>query len=484
MKNPLTTCALLGALLTLTTADVNAQAELFMPQISQPDAEIARELRQQALAGQHPGYGLVSSLTTQVGARPGGSEADKKAVQWAVKNLQMLGFDKVWTEPVSFPYWRRGAESARLVAPSNQHIAVTALGGAPGTPDAGITADVVHFETLEALQNADTSKVKGKIAFISNRMQRARDGSGYGAAVVARSQGPIEAAGKGALALVIRSIGTDNDRLPHTGAIRQPTEGQSLVPAAAISNPDADQLVRLFERGLTPRLELKLDVGFDGEATSQNVFGEISGSESEDFLLLGAHLDSWDMGTGAVDDGAGVAIVMAAGDMIIKRQQRPKRGIRVGLFAHEEQGLYGGREYLAQQQAKKPSGLLQHVFAVESDLGAGRIYRIDGRANQLGWAMIQKIHRHLAPLGIELGENDRPGGSDIFPLIQAGVANVALRQDATDYFDLHHSDNDTLDKIDPEDLNQNVAAYAVLAWLAANHSVGFGTGELESLSNN
>ncbi len=460
---------------------VLAQSELFTPQISSTDGQIARQLRQQGLGGQHSAYALVSSLTTEVGARPGGSSNDALAVKWALKKFRQLGFDKVWSEPVSFPYWRRGAESARLLTPSEQHLAITALGGSVGTPPEGISGEVLHFATLQDLEKANPAVVRGKIAFISNRMQRARDGSGYGSAVQARGAGPATAARLGALALVIRSIGTDNDRLPHTGAIRQPEDGQ-LVPSAALSNPDADQLVRLFERGIKPRMELKLDVGFDGEATSQNVFAEITGSKSEDFILLGAHLDSWDMGTGALDDGAGVAIVMAAGELLLKQPQRPSRSIRIGLFANEEQGLYGGRDYLAKQQAMTPSGLMQHVFAAESDLGAGRIYRIDARVNSLGWAMVQNIHRHLAPLGIELGENDKPGGSDIFPLIQAGVANIALRQDASEYFDIHHTDNDTLDKIDPESLNQNVSAYAVLTWLAANHEVGFGTGELEPLS--
>ncbi len=482
MKN-LWPMPLLCLVLLLFAGSAAAQAELFKPKISAADAAIAKQLRQQALAGEHSGYKLVSSLTTEVGARPGGSPADAKAVQWAVAKFRMMGFDKVWIEPVSFPYWRRGAESARLISPGNQHIAVTSLGGAPGTPAEGITAQLVHFPTFADLEKADPARVRGKIAFISNRMQRTRDGSGYGQAVIARSQGPNIAAQKGAVALVIRSIGTDNDRLPHTGAIRQPEDGM-LVPAAAVSNPDADQLVRLIERGMHPQLELKLDVGFDGEATSHNVFAEVTGKQSSDFLLMGAHLDSWDMGTGAVDDGAGVGIVMAAAELILKQPQRPNRGIRVGLFAHEEQGLYGGREYLANQQALMPSGLLQHLLVVESDLGAGSIYKIDGRTSQLGWAMIHSIHRHLAPLGIELGENDKPGGSDIFPLIQAGAANIALRQDATEYFDLHHTDNDTLDKIDPEALNQNVAAYAVLGWLAANHTISFGTGELEPLPSN
>ncbi len=482
MKNLLIT-VLITVVLSSVSETVSAQASSFMPRISGADIAIAEELRRKGMAGEHTAYQLVSSLTTEVGPRPGGSPADAKAVQWAVNNLRKMGFDRVWTESVDFPYWRRGDESATLVSHGNQYMALTALGGTPGTPENGITAEVVHFKTLEDLQNAEPARVRGKIAFISNRMQPSRDGSGYGRAVVARSQGPAVAAQKGALALVIRSIGTDNDRLPHTGAIRLPDNGR-VVPAAALSNPDADQLVRLFEHGMRPRIELILDVGFAGKATSYNVFGEVTGSESEDFILMGAHLDSWDMGTGALDDGAGVAIVMTAADLIANQSKRPKRGIRVALFANEEQGLFGGRAYLAEQLNNESAGLMQHLFVVESDLGAGRIYRIDGRVNQLGWAMVQSIHRHLAPLGIELGENDRPGGSDIFPMIQAGVANIALRQDASEYFDLHHTDNDTLDKIDPEALNQNVAAYAVLGWLAANHDINFGTGELGPLTLN
>lgn len=482
MKKTLLLPFLVSTLALTLPLSAFCQASLFAPKVNNNDAKVAMELRQMALTGKHSGYGLLTSLTTEVGARPAGTEADANAVKWAMKNLRMLGFDRVWSEPVTFPFWRRGNESARLLAPSNQHIVVTALGGTPGTPTEGIVADVVHFQTIDQLIAANPLLVRGKIAFISNRMQRSQDGSGYGPAVQARSQGPMVAAEKGALALVIRSIGTDNDRLPHTGAIRQPENGQ-LVPAAALSNPDADQLVRLFERGITPRLELKLDVGYEGEATSQNVFGEISGTDSDDFILLGAHLDSWDMGTGALDDGAGVAIVMAAAELIKQLDQAPKRGIRVGLFANEEQGLFGGRDYLATQQAKQPSGLLQHVFAVESDLGADRIYRIDARVSVMGWAMVQKIHHYLAPLGIELGENNNPGGSDIFPLIQAGVPNIALRQDASKYFDIHHTNNDTLDKVDPEALSQNIAAYAILSWLSANHDVSFGTGEIGAMTD-
>lgn len=452
---------------------------LLAQQPTATDIETATLLREQAIQGDNVAWDLVESLTTEVGARPGGSAADILAVQWAVNQLKHLGFDRVWTEPVTFPYWRRSSESARLTTPSDQHLVITALGGSPGTPAEGIQAEVVHFVNLEALQAANDQSLDGKIAFISNRMQRARDGSGYGPAVQARSIGPQVAALKGAAALLIRSIGTDNDRIPHTGNTRQATDGGSIVPSAALSNPDADQLVRLFERNITPVVSLSLDVGFDGTATSHNVFAEVTGHQADDFLLLAAHLDSWDKGTGAVDDGAGVAIVSAAAKLILDLEQKPKRSIRVGLFANEEQGLYGGfafLEALKKVNAENPLGSL--VMAVESDFGADRIYQIDARVNDTGWAFIEKMHSVLAPLDITLGANGKSGGSDIFPLINAGAANIALRQDGTTYFDIHHTDNDTLDKIDPAALNQNTAAYAVMAWLVAQSELDFGSGTL------
>ena len=448
--------------------------------LTDSDITTATQLRQQAMTGNNVAYELVESLTTEVGARPGGSPADALAVAWAGEKLKSMGFDRVWTEPVSFPYWNRKAESARLIAPNDQHLAITALGGSPRTPSGGVQAQVVHFTNLEALQAAEDNSLDGKIAFISNRMERARDGSGYGVAVQARSNGPEVAANKGAAALLIRSIGTDNDRLPHAGNTRQPQAGSAIVPAAALSNPDADQLVRLLERGITPIVHLDLDVGFEGTAISHNVFAEVTGQQNpDDFLLLAAHLDSWDMGTGAIDDGAGVAIITAAAKLILDLEQKPKRSIRIGLFANEEQGLFGGFSFLEKLKQDNENNPLQHlIMAVESDFGAGRIYRIDARVNDPGWQLVEKIHPLLEPIGITLGENNKPGGSDIFPLINAGAANIALRQDGTTYFDYHHTDNDTLDKIEPGALNQNVAAYAVLSWLIAQDQINLGSGTL------
>lgn len=438
----------------------------------------AHTLREQALRSDLA-YTITADLTTRVGARAGGTPQDALAVQWAVKQLKALGFDRVWTQPVTFPYWHRGQESAQLLQPVPQQLKITALGGSPGTAENGLVAEVVLFDDLQALQAVADDSLNGKIAFINKRMQRHRDGHGYGEAVVARSNGPAVAKAKGAAALLIRSIGTDNNRTPHTGTTRQPEDGSAIVPAAALSNPDADQLQRLFALGIKPELELRLDTGFDGEATSYNVFGEVTGAQPEQIILLAAHLDSWDVGTGAIDDAAGVGIVTAAAKLIQDLPGIPQKTIRVGLFANEEQGLYGGFEYLNQLQLQQPDApLVEHVMAMESDFGAGRIYRIDARTNAAGWSVVDALHELLAPLQIELGSNGKPGGSDIFPLINAGIANIALRQDGTDYFDLHHTDNDTLDKIEPEAMQQNLAAWAVTAWLVSQSGVDFGSGTL------
>ncbi|GAB4119953.1 MAG: M28 family metallopeptidase [Wenzhouxiangellaceae bacterium] len=468
----------LALLLSSAAAPADDDSSVFA--FSAADLAIATQLREQALQSDLA-YAITADLTTRVGARAAGTPQDALAVQWAVNQLKTLGFDRVWTQPVTFPYWHRGEESAQLLTPGPQDLTIMALGGSPATPAQGLVAEMIMFEDLEALQAVPDNSLEGRIAFINKRMERHQDGHGYGQTVPGRSSGPAVAKAKGASALLIRSVGTDHDRIAHTGTTRIPEDGSGIVPAAAVSNPDADQIERLFKLGMSPQVMLNLQTGFDGEATSYNVFGEVTGTAADDFIVLGAHLDSWDAGTGAVDDGAGVGIVTAAAKLIMDLDTRPKRGLRVALFANEEQGLYGGYAYLQHLQQQNPAMPLQHqVMALESDLGAGRIYRIDARVNPAGWDVISAMHALLAPLGIELGSNGKPGGSDIFPMINAGVANIALRQDASEYFDLHHTDNDTLDKIDPAALQQNLAAWVVTTWLVAQSGVDFGSGTLSS----
>ena len=436
----------------------------------------AERLRDRAV-GDATAWNLVESLTTEVGPRMAGSEADARAVAWAQAKFKALGYDRVWTQAVTFPKWLRRSESARVLGANAQTLAVTALGGSVGGT---VQGEVVRFADLAALEAAGPGSLSGKLAFIDYRMERKADGSGYSPASRGRSRGPSAAIRAGAVGYVMRSVGTDSHRLPHTGNTRY-DPGLRPIPAAALAAPDADQLARLIARGPV-RLQLQLDCGFEGTATSYNVIGEVLGSQGlrhgagaapHDMVLIGGHLDSWDLGTGAVDDAAGVAITMAAGHLIARlpRRQRPARSIRVVAFANEEQGLYGAKAYAVEHG----SGL--HRIAAESDFGAGRIYAITGNIPphaQAAWTAIAGV---LAPLGIVAQPYAGEGGPgpDIGPLAERGAAWASLRQDGRDYFDLHHSADDTLDKIDPAALAQNVAAYAAFAYLAASAEGDFGS---------
>lgn len=430
--------------------------------------DTAAQLREQALADD-TGWKVVESLTTEIGPRIAGSEADARAVAWAEATFKALGFDRVWKEPVSFPKWERRSEQAAVLGAHAQPLHITALGGSPGGT---VAAEVVRFADLAALQAAPEGSLRGKIAFVDYQMLPFRDGRDYGRGGAIRSKGPSEAIRKGAVGFLMRSAGTDSHRVPHTGITRF-DEGLTPVPAAALSVPDAEQLARLVARGATS-VRLALDCGWDGTATSYNVIGEITGrSLPKEVVVIGAHLDSWDLGTGAVDDGAGIGITMAAGHLIGQLRQAPKRSIRVVAFANEEQGLYGGKAYAEAHAAE----IALHQLAAESDFGAGRIYAFNtGSPNPQGsLAATAQIAEALKPLGIEYAPGKGGPGPDIGPLAAKGGAWAWLAQDGTDYFDLHHTADDTLDKIDPQALAQNVAAYTVFAYLAAEAEGSFGS---------
>lgn len=471
---------------------VTAAADTAPTTLSDDTIKAAEALRDDALV-RNEAWILLESLTTEVGPRLAGTDGDVRAVAWAQQAMKSMGYDRVWTEPVTYPVWKRGAESAEIVRPFPQRLVLTALGGSVGTGRRPIEAEVVEFSTLQALKDARAEDVRGRIVFIGNRMAREKDGAGYGPAVEARTQGSFVAAEKGARAILIRSIGTDNDRLPHTGVAVSRTEMLALpdaaqrfkrktksgipiiatpIPAAALSNPDADLLSRMLERSLPVVIRLSLDVGFDGEHTGANVIGEITGSERPDeVVLIGGHLDSWDLGTGAIDDGAGVAISIAAGNVIGRLDTPPRRTIRVVAFANEEQGLYGAKAYHEAHQAD----IARHVLAFESDFGAGRIWRLDSAVKPGARGAIDQMMQVLAPLNVARGLPYAFGGPDVGPMVTAGVAALSLQQDGTQYFDLHHTANDTLDKVDVKALNQNVAVYAVAAYLAAQADGDFGS---------
>lgn len=430
----------------------------------------AATLRDGALQ-KNEAYALLESLTTEVGPRMAGSPADAKAVAWAEQKFKALGYDKVTLQPVTFPVWQRGHEKAEVLSPFPQRLLITALGGSVGTDGKTLDAEVVEFASLDALKAAPENSLNGKIAFINKRMERFKNGSGYGPVVAGRGAGATEAAKKGALAIVIRSVGTDSDRLPHTGMMRYSNEVKK-IPAAALSIPDADLLENMLKRGKPVILRLDIAAGLTGTYTSYNVIGEIRGREKpEEVVVIGGHLDSWDLGTGAVDDGAGVSITMAAGALIGQMKQAPRRTIRVIAFANEEQGLYGGKAYAESNK----TNVANHQIGAESDFGAGRIYSFGAGVSDTVWPVIEQIGSVLAPLGIITEKGKGSAGPDIGPISELGMPWAELQQDGTDYFDLHHTANDTLDKVDPKALDQQVAAYAAFAYLSAETEVDFGS---------
>ncbi|EAQ96444.2 M20/M25/M40 family metallo-hydrolase [Congregibacter litoralis] len=437
--------------------------------LSEGSIEHAKMLRDTAMQGSMA-YEIVESLTTEVGPRLAGTAAEARARDWAVAKLESLGFDGVRVEPFTIEGWERGAESAELIDPYPQPLSFTTLGGSVATPDSGIEADVAFFATLADLEAAAPGSLEGKIAFVSHAMQKTQDGSSYGFHGRLRRSGASIAASKGAVAILIRSIGTDSHRMPHTGSMRYDPE-IGKIPAAALSNPDADQLERIHARGETMRVRLNVQPIFTGESETGNVIVDIRGTEHPDeVVIIGGHLDSWDLGTGAIDDGAGIGIATAAAKLILDSGKRPKRSIRLIFWGAEEVGLLGGFAYL--ERHKKD--LDKQIIGTESDFGAGKIWQLNSRVSAEAQPLVDKMAELLAPIGVAPGSSDSPGaGPDLTPLVRAGMPSLRLNQDGRDYFDLHHTPDDTLDKINPHDLDQNVAAFAVFAWLAADTGLSF-----------
>jgi len=432
--------------------------------------DIAQKLMESALKSDLA-YDIVESLTTEVGPRLGGSEAEARAREWGKKLGKSLSFDRVTVEEFAMPYWVRGNMEITLTSPYAQELYGTALGGSAGTKEK-LGASVVYFRSIHDIQKVRDGGLQGKIAFIDgDAMVKSQTGGGYSAANQRRRVGWQHAERGGAAALVVRSVGSDLHRFPHTGMMSAKEGVWSKIPVIAISNPDADHLRRLHNLGKPLSLSIESKASWKGDVTSGNVILDIIGREKpEEIVLIGGHLDSWDLGTGAIDDGAGVAITTAAAELIARLPKRPRRTIRVVMFGAEEVGLLGARAY-----AKKHADeLANHVLATESDFGADTIWQLVSNVNKNANPVIDAIGRAIEPLGIVRGGSEVVGGGpDIIPLVAAGVPTVRLNQNGMDYFDLHHTPDDTLDKIDPKALAQNVAAYAALVYLAAELDVEF-----------
>jgi hypothetical protein len=406
-------------------------------------------------------YAHVESLTDAAGPRLAGSEGDRLAVAWGVRYLTELGFANVHAEPVTVRAWVRGEERVEMLAPVPQRLVAAALGGSVGTPEGGIDAEVVRVASLDALAAAPAEQVNGRIVFVDQRMERAHDGSGYGTAVVVRITAASAAAARGAVAVLIRSVGTDSTRFAHTGMMRY-AEGAPQIPAAALANPDADMLARTLATGQTVRVHLALGCHDGGEAQSANVIGEVVGdTHPEEIVLLGAHLDSWDLGRGAIDDGAGVGIVVEAARQILTSETRPHRTVRVVLFANEENGSAGAMGYAAAHEAE----LARHVLAMEADFGDGRAYAMRSPGRGEAW---DRIARLLAPLEVAWDEGEPHGGADVGPMHERGGVPLAdIAQDGTRYFDIHHTANDVMTEIDRASLDHAMRAVLTVAYAAS-----------------
>jgi carboxypeptidase Q len=410
-------------------------------------------------------YETLAHLTDEIGPRLSGSHNAALAVQWTTERFRTWGI-AVRNEPVTVPHWVRGVETATLVSHHNQKLMLTALGGSVATPAKGLTADVIEVNSYDELK-ALGAKVKGKIVYYNNPMDMAlvragRSFEAYRIAVAFRSTGASKAAEYGAVATVIRSVSSASLRTPHTGALKYDAK-QPKIPSAALAVEDAMLVHRLLARGQRVRMHLTLTPRTLPDAPSFNVVAEIRGSEKpEEIVVIGGHLDSWDLGTGAIDDGSGVAMCMETMRLIKQLGLRPKRTIRCVLFMNEENGLAGGKAYFAAHKNEK------HVAAIESDSGAAAPQGFTTTLKGDALAALERRTGALKLLGATVLDSQKETGADTSPLIEAGVTGFGFVPDPLHYFDYHHSAADTLDKVDPKELAQDSAAIAALSWILAD----------------
>lgn len=398
-------------------------------------------------------------LTDRIGHRLSGSPGYDAAVRWAVEEFRRDGMSEVWAEKVVVPHWVRGKETGRILEPVDAPLAITALGMSVPTPDGGVTGEVIETDGLEGLKSLG-ERVRGKIVLFNRPIRRdGGPGWGYGAGSEIRHRGASAAARLGAIGTMLRSLGTASYRLPHTGGMAYENDAPR-IPASAISAEDADHIHRLLQAGEKVRVRFELGCQTLPDVESASVVADLRGRERpEEIVLLGCHLDSWDLGHGAIDDGAGCAIIMDAARVIAASGLRPRRTVRVVFFANEENGLRGAKAYAKAHEGELP----RHVAALEVDSGGGTPQGFGVNAGPGGEEIVRRIAAPLAAIGasaVKIGG----GGADIDAMRPAGVPQMSIRQDTSRYFDYHHTAADTLDKLDPKDLALNVAAVAAMAY--------------------
>ena len=433
-----------------------------VPEIAAPFIDVAARILGRALVSNRA-MTTLEELCDDCGPRLSGSPNAEHSVAWCLERLERDGFDNVRAEKVLVPKWVRGACKVAMTAPREQELVAIALGGSVGTGGAAVVAPLIATESLESLQKLAPADVAGKVVLFTRRMARSGgEKAGYGATVSIRSRGAIAAAKLGAVGVMIRSVGTGNARLVHTGSVNY-DEAVPKIPAVAISAEDAEMFERLLARAIPVQASLDLGCETLADVESANVVAEVLGRERpEEIVLIGAHLDSWDVGLGAIDDGAGIVICWEAGRIVKELVPRPRRTIRLVFFMNEENGLAGGEGY-AEQHAGEVS---RHVAAIESDGGAGRPLGFGCTSGESDLARVQQLGALLRGIG---AGNVRAGGggADISPLRRRGVPTLGLNQDSNWYFDYHHTPADTPDKVDPHELALNVAAMGVMAYALA-----------------
>jgi hypothetical protein len=432
---------------------------------------VYREVAERILAAAEAdtqGWEDLSYLTTVIGHRLAGSEGLEKAVAWSASRMEQDGLDVVRRQPVAVRRWVRGEESAEVVAPSPRRLPMLGLGGSVATPPEGITAPVVVVDSFDHMEELGREAVKGKIVVYAVPWE------GYGRTVRYRGHGASRAAALGAVAVLVRSATGRSLATPHTGAMSYDEE-QLKIPAASITIEDSEWFRRMAGLGLEVTVRLRMSAKDLPEGPSANVMGEITGSERpEEIVVVGGHLDSWDVGLGAHDDGAGAVAAWRAVSLLKELGLRPRRTLRVVLWTNEEIGLDGGKAY----RDMLGDDVGKHVAAIEMDGGAERpvgfgfgMVGIDPESDdsvyEAAHARLEQIGRFLE--GIDASAIRRGGGGpDIGPLMRAGVPGLNLRTVGERYFDWHHSPADTLDKVDPENLRRAIGALAVMGYILAD----------------
>ena len=442
---------LISAIIVLVTAITPGAQPSWVDAYREPSAKLIAESMSTRFAWER-----LALLGDTFGHRLSGSKNLEDAIEWAVAEMKKDGLENVRKEPVKVPHWVRGLESVEIVSPGRHPLVMLGLGNSVGTPPEGVEADLLVVRSFLELDTAG-ERVRGKIVLFNVPFTT------YGETVQYRASGPSRAAALGAVAMVVRSVGPAGLRTPHTGSLRY-ADDQPRIPAAAITAEDADRLQRMQNRGTVVRLRLKMEAKFLPDAQSYNVIGEIRGSERPDeVVVVGGHFDSWDVGTGSTDDGGGCVVTWEALRLMKRLNLRPKRTVRVVLWTNEENGLRGGLAYL---ENYKPQ-IDNHVLMLESDGGVMSPRGFGFSGSDTARSTVMQIASLLRDIRVDrIGPTG--GGADIGPTVEAGrIAAMSLDDDGN-YFLIHHTPADTVDKIDPESMSRASAAIAVMAYVVAD----------------